>query len=276
MPRMALTAVAFSSRAVARVFRCEETSAKQAPGSRTSRRRRAPVDGQPGLHAHRRTGAMYDIYRSTADDACRFALGRSGRRRLVVVGLNPSTATREKSDPTVAKVAAYLEEIHASPRTRGSMLLPPDRETCVLPASNGRHENTDQNRNKPPGRTGRHHGAGSRRRPRDRHPRRARRPLRPGCDGGAHDPGELGRQRTEGRRGLLQRLVPRGVWRHDEQDGNGDAHIKAGLVGPSETIPLIDGRAGSVHVAGDLLLRVRRAASSRTVVCTVLADPTSR
>jgi len=55
---------------------------------------------------------MYDIYRSTADDACRFALGRSGRRRLVVVGLNPSTATREKSDPTVAKVAAYLEEIH--------------------------------------------------------------------------------------------------------------------------------------------------------------------
>ena len=47
---------------------------------------------------------MYDIYQSTADDACRFALGRSGRRRLVVVGLNPSTATREKSDPTAAKV----------------------------------------------------------------------------------------------------------------------------------------------------------------------------
>lgn len=47
---------------------------------------------------------MYDIYRSTADDACHFALGRSGRRSLVVVGLNPSTATREKSDPTAAKV----------------------------------------------------------------------------------------------------------------------------------------------------------------------------
>jgi hypothetical protein len=47
---------------------------------------------------------MYDIYQSTADDACRFALGRSGRRTLVVVGLNPSTATREKSDPTAAKV----------------------------------------------------------------------------------------------------------------------------------------------------------------------------
>jgi secondary thiamine-phosphate synthase enzyme len=42
----------------------------------------------------------------------------------------------------------------------------------------------------------------------------------------------------------LQRLVPRGVWRHDEQDGNGDAHIKAGLVGPSETLPLVDGALG--------------------------------
>ena len=47
---------------------------------------------------------MYDIYQSAADNACRFALGRSGRRTLVVVGLNPSTATREKSDPTAAKV----------------------------------------------------------------------------------------------------------------------------------------------------------------------------
>ena len=42
----------------------------------------------------------------------------------------------------------------------------------------------------------------------------------------------------------LRRLVPRGVWRHDAQDGNGDAHIKAGLVGPSERIPLIDGALG--------------------------------
>ena len=43
---------------------------------------------------------------------------------------------------------------------------------------------------------------------------------------------------------LLAGLVPRGVWEHDRQDGNGDAHLKAGLVGPSETIPLIEGRLG--------------------------------
>ena len=42
----------------------------------------------------------------------------------------------------------------------------------------------------------------------------------------------------------LQKVAPRGVWLHDRQDGNGDAHIKAGLVGPSETIPLVEGRLG--------------------------------
>ena len=41
---------------------------------------------------------------------------------------------------------------------------------------------------------------------------------------------------------LLRKLIPNGVWQHDMQDGNGDAHLKAGLVGPSETIPLINGQ----------------------------------
>jgi len=43
---------------------------------------------------------------------------------------------------------------------------------------------------------------------------------------------------------FLRRIIPQGVWRHDEQDGNGDAHIKAGLVGPSEVIPVINGKLG--------------------------------
>ena len=43
---------------------------------------------------------------------------------------------------------------------------------------------------------------------------------------------------------LLQKLIPRGVWKHDIQDGNGDAHLKAGIVGPSETIPIIEGKLG--------------------------------
>ena len=43
---------------------------------------------------------------------------------------------------------------------------------------------------------------------------------------------------------LLQKLIPKGVWMHDQQDGNGDSHLKAGLVGPSETIPIINGKMG--------------------------------
>ncbi len=39
----------------------------------------------------------------------------------------------------------------------------------------------------------------------------------------------------------LRRVAPQGCWLHDRVDGNADAHIKAGLVGPSETIPLQDG-----------------------------------
>ena len=43
---------------------------------------------------------------------------------------------------------------------------------------------------------------------------------------------------------LLRKIIPRGVWEHDEQDGNGDSHLKAGIIGPSETIPIINGEAG--------------------------------
>ena len=43
---------------------------------------------------------------------------------------------------------------------------------------------------------------------------------------------------------LLSDLIPRGVWEHDAQDNNGDSHLKAGLIGPSETIPVIDGKPG--------------------------------
>jgi secondary thiamine-phosphate synthase enzyme len=39
----------------------------------------------------------------------------------------------------------------------------------------------------------------------------------------------------------LGRLVPAGVWRHDRVDDNGAAHIQAGIVGPSESIPVRGG-----------------------------------
>jgi secondary thiamine-phosphate synthase enzyme len=70
----------------------------------------------------------------------------------------------------------------------------------------------------------------------------------------------------------LRRLIPRGVWRHDAQDGNGDAHLKAGLVGPSETIPLIDGELGLSRWQGVFFCEFDGPRHSRRVICTVLPD----
>ena len=47
---------------------------------------------------------MYDLYECNEDDSSRFILGKNGLRKIFVVGLNPSTANREQSDITVAKV----------------------------------------------------------------------------------------------------------------------------------------------------------------------------
>ncbi|MBW2557470.1 MAG: YjbQ family protein [Deltaproteobacteria bacterium] len=40
----------------------------------------------------------------------------------------------------------------------------------------------------------------------------------------------------------LRAVAPKGQWLHDRIDGNGDAHMKAGLVGPSEIVPIQDGQ----------------------------------
>ena len=43
---------------------------------------------------------------------------------------------------------------------------------------------------------------------------------------------------------LMGKLIPKGVWLHDQQDGNGDSHLKASIIGPQETIPIADGKLG--------------------------------
>jgi len=71
---------------------------------------------------------------------------------------------------------------------------------------------------------------------------------------------------------LLQKLIPRGVWLHDQQDGNGDSHLKAGLVGPSESIPVIDGRLGLSRWQNIFLCEFDGPRSKRVVVCTMIKD----
>lgn len=43
---------------------------------------------------------------------------------------------------------------------------------------------------------------------------------------------------------LLNKIIPHGVWEHDRQDNNGDAHLKSGIIGVSQTIPITDGKPG--------------------------------
>ncbi|MES9875650.1 MAG: secondary thiamine-phosphate synthase enzyme YjbQ [Candidatus Sedimenticola sp. PURPLELP] len=71
---------------------------------------------------------------------------------------------------------------------------------------------------------------------------------------------------------FLGRTIPRGVWLHDEQDGNGDAHLKSGLVGPSETVPLIDGALGLSRWQNIFFCEFDGPRSDRQVVCTVIQD----
>ena len=71
---------------------------------------------------------------------------------------------------------------------------------------------------------------------------------------------------------LLTRLIPHGIWEHDHQDNNGDAHLKAGLVGASETIPVVEGSAGLSTWQNIFLCEFDGPRNQREVVVTVLGD----
>ncbi len=69
---------------------------------------------------------------------------------------------------------------------------------------------------------------------------------------------------------LLSELVPAGVWEHDKQDNNGDAHLKSGLIGPSETIPIIDGKLGLSTWQNIFFCEFDGPRSRRPIVITIL------
>jgi len=71
---------------------------------------------------------------------------------------------------------------------------------------------------------------------------------------------------------LLNKLIPSGVWQHDRQDNNGDAHLKAGIVGPSETIPIINGEMGLSTWQNIFFCEFDGPRSNRTVVVTISSE----
>ncbi len=69
---------------------------------------------------------------------------------------------------------------------------------------------------------------------------------------------------------LFNRLVPAGIWEHDQQDNNGDSHLKAGVVGPQETIPIVDGKMGLSTWQNIFLCEFDGPRNQRNIMVTVI------
>ena len=69
---------------------------------------------------------------------------------------------------------------------------------------------------------------------------------------------------------LLRKHIPQGVWLHDMQDGNGDSHLKAGIVGPQETIPIMNGKMALSTWQNIFLCEFDGPRSKREIVVTLI------
>ncbi len=70
---------------------------------------------------------------------------------------------------------------------------------------------------------------------------------------------------------LFNRLVPAGIWEHDHQDNNGYSHLKAGIVGPQETIPIVDGKMGLSTRQNIFLCEFDGPRKQRNIMVTVMS-----
>jgi secondary thiamine-phosphate synthase enzyme len=70
---------------------------------------------------------------------------------------------------------------------------------------------------------------------------------------------------------LLKKLIPPGIWEHDAQDDNGDSHLKAGIVGPQETIPILNGKMGLSTWQNIFLCEFDGPRNQRRILVTVMA-----
>jgi len=70
----------------------------------------------------------------------------------------------------------------------------------------------------------------------------------------------------------LKKTIPQGVWLHDQQDGNADSHLKSGMVGPSETVPIVAGELALSRWQNIFFCEFDGPRSQRKIMCTVLKD----
>jgi secondary thiamine-phosphate synthase enzyme len=72
----------------------------------------------------------------------------------------------------------------------------------------------------------------------------------------------------------LESIAPPGRWRHDRVDDNGSAHIQAGIVGPSEVIPVRGGDLALSTWQNVFLCDFDGPRARRTVLVTIQGEET--
>ena len=70
----------------------------------------------------------------------------------------------------------------------------------------------------------------------------------------------------------LNKLIPKGIWRHDRIDGNADAHIKSAILGPSETIPIKNGSLELGKWQSVIFAELDGPRNNRKIVITIIGD----
>ena len=71
---------------------------------------------------------------------------------------------------------------------------------------------------------------------------------------------------------LLKKIIPSGIWEHDHQDNNGDAHLKASIVGASETIPITDFKPGLSTWQNIFFCEFDGPRERREIIVTIIED----
>jgi secondary thiamine-phosphate synthase enzyme len=72
----------------------------------------------------------------------------------------------------------------------------------------------------------------------------------------------------------LDSIAPPGRWRHDRVDDNGSAHIQAGIVGPSEVVPIREGNLALSTWQNIFLCDFDGPRTRRTVMVTIQGEET--
>ena len=68
----------------------------------------------------------------------------------------------------------------------------------------------------------------------------------------------------------MAQIIREGRWRHDNVDNNGASHIKSAIIGPSQTIPVIDGKLALGRWQSIMVADFDGPREGRTVYVTIL------